>query len=134
MENEITGIERRCLSVGDYGCEYENGWAPPFYFERKSIGDLYGTMTGGYKRFKAEMERAVEAKVKLVLIVEETLGEVGDGWKHSEFSGDSMIQKLFTLRVRYGLETVFCDGRREMVRYIKEFYCAIGREYREARA
>lgn len=119
--------------MGDYGCQYENGWEPPFYFERKSLGDLYGTMTAGYKRFKAEMLRAKEAKVKLFLIVEAPLATVGCGFEHSEYSGDSMVQKLFTLRVRYGLETVFCDGRREMVRYIKEFYCAIGREYNEAK-
>lgn len=133
MHGEITGVERRCLSVGDYGCKFENGWEPPFYFERKALGDLYGTMGAGYPRFKKELARARAQGVRLMLIVEATLGSVASGYAHSQMSGDSMVKKLFTLRVRYGLEAIFCDGRREMARYIKEFYCAIGREYLEAR-
>ena len=36
----------RTLLVGDYGCEI-NGVLTPIFFERKSLGDRYGTMTSG---------------------------------------------------------------------------------------
>lgn len=86
-------------------------------------------MTQGYKRFKKELARARDENVRLVLITETTLKEVLRGYSHSGFDGQAMARKLFTLRVRYGLETVFCDGRSEMARYIREFYYALGKEY-----
>ena len=93
------------------------------------MGDLFGTMTSGYSRFKKEMGRAKESGIDLILAVEGTLGDVLDGISHSQFSGDSMAQKLFTLQVRYGLQVVFCSNRLEMTRHITEYFEAIGREH-----
>ena len=125
----VTAQKVVSMPFGDYWCEYTNGWRPPFVFERKSLGDLFGTMTSGYKRFKREMNRAKEADCKLILICENSLTDVDTGYKHSTFDGSSILSKLFTLRVRYDLETVFCRSRWEAQAYIKHFYAAIGRNY-----
>lgn len=85
-------------------------------------------MTHGYKRFKREMVRAKENGIELVLLVEALLGEVADGYEHSSVKGESIVQKLFTLRERYGLETVFCKSREEACYYIMHRWMAAGRE------
>jgi ERCC4-type nuclease len=121
-------IKRAKLDVGDYGATWHN--APiPIYFERKSIGDLFGTMTNGYERFKKEMARAKESGVKLVLLIEASMREVAKGYEHSKFEGSSMIKKLHTLHVRYDLEFHYMNDRGEMARFIAEEYQAIARNY-----
>ena len=98
-------------------------------FERKGLGDLFGSLTQGYKRFKAEIQRAREAHVDLILLVEHSLSTVLDGYAHSQFGGDSMVKKLMTLQVRHKFPVVFCQARFEAARYVVEYFCAIGREH-----
>lgn len=126
---QISKVRRTKLDVGDYGVRFEDGHEPKLFFERKSIGDLYGTMTTGYSRFKREVERANESGSSLIIIVEGTLSDVAKGYKYSKYKGESMVKKLFTLWTRYNLMTVYCQDRREMARYITEKYLSIGREY-----
>ena len=126
-DNVLTEVMIETLSVGDYSVRYTNGLSCPVVFERKSLTDLYGTMTGGYPRFKREIQRAKDNKLELVLIIEGTLTEVQAGVKYSRWDGSSMIKKLFTLLVRYGLYPVFCQDRKEMASFIKGFYEAWGR-------
>lgn len=133
LDTMLTGLEFVALPVGDYACRFRDGTQPPLVFERKSIPDLFGTMTGGYLRFKREMVKARQLGLTLVLIIEGTLTEVLAGTRHSSAAGASIVQKLFTLQVRYGLQPVFCDGRQEMSRYIVETYAAIGRNYVQAK-
>lgn len=125
----ITEVVRRKLDVGDYGCQYEDGTVVPIFIERKSIGDLWGTMTHGYQRFKEEMVRARDGQAKLILAIEGTLSKVLRGYRDLAFSGESMARKLYTLRVRYDLEVWFCHSRPEMLRAILFYYEAVGREY-----
>ena len=129
IEGNVEGVETIKLDVGDYGVRYRDGVRPPVYFERKAIGDLWGTMTHDYPRWKRELKRAREAGVTLILIIEGSLTDVGSGWIHSGFPGPSMEQKLFTIQVRYSLPIVFSNNRLEMARYIVEYFSAIGREY-----
>lgn len=120
----------RALSFGDYGAEIAGGLVP-IVFERKGLGDLFGTMTGGYKRFKKEMMRAKEANTPLVLLIEGTMREVGGGYEHSRFSGDSMLRKLAMLRVKYDLEYHFCESRADMARLIVDWFEAVDRNYKK---
>lgn len=99
------------------------------FFERKSIGDLYGTMGKGYPRFKKEIERSQEAKATLFIIVEGTLSEIKKGYKHSKIKGESMVYKLFTLWVKHGVQTIFTSSRKEMAEYITQFYISCGKEH-----
>lgn len=121
-------MDVKALKFGDYGACID-GVVVPVAFERKGLGDLYGTMTSGYERFKKEMGRAKEAGAKLVLLVEGTRAKVGNGYKHSRYPGSAMLKKLAMLRVRYDLEYHFCSSREEMAGLISDFFLAIERNY-----
>lgn len=127
-EGIITQVRHEALDAGDYACEFEDGKRAEVVFERKSLSDLFGTMTSGYKRFKAEMERAKAAGTELVVVVEASVAQVALGAEHSTVSGESIVTKLFTLRERYGLETVFVRSRDEATYYMMHRWMAIGRE------
>lgn len=116
---------------GDYWLEVD-GKEAPFVAERKGLGDLFGTMTQGYDRFKKAMQRASENKFTMVLLIEGSMREVGKGYEHSQFSGESMLKKLAMLRVRYDLESHFFNDRREMARWIEEHFSAIARNWKAA--
>ena len=60
------------LKFGDY-CFSSSKSSANTYIERKSITDFIGTMSGGYERFKREIDRAKEEDAKLVVLVEEGL-------------------------------------------------------------
>lgn len=116
------------IPFGDYWSEI-NGIQVPICFERKGIGDLFGTMGKGYERFKKEMERAKEAKFHLILAIEGTIKDVYKGFEHSSIKGESMLKKLAMLRVRYDLEVLFFEDRRSMARWIEEIFSACERNY-----
>ena len=127
LDHIVTAVKVEAMPVGDYWCEYEDGSRPPIVFERKSLGDLFGTMAGGYPRFKQEIERATARGWRLIIIVEEPLSAVYDGYSYSMMNGDSCVQKLFTLWLKYNVMPVFCNSRYEAVAYIRELYEAVGR-------
>ena len=127
----LTGVIEETLPVGDYQPAFEDGTRPPIVFERKSVTDLAGTLTKGYDRFKAELLRAQEAGLTLMVIVEDSLTEVRRGAPYSQESGESLLQRCFTLMVKYHLQIIFCQDRREVARYILEFSKAVGRAYAE---
>jgi len=130
FKNEyITKVVRRKLSVGDYGCVFKDGYEVPVFFERKALGDLFSTLGTGYKRFKREILRSHESKKTLILIIEGSLFKVLAGYEYSNLTGLSIIRKLFTLWVRYGVMPVFCNSREEMAEYITQFYISAGKEY-----
>jgi hypothetical protein len=61
----------KSMSFGDYRMANRD-----IYIERKSVADLWGTLTIGYERFIREIERAKAANCYLVTVVEEALSEV----------------------------------------------------------
>lgn len=116
------------IDCGDYCVRFHNGYIPTVRFERKSIGDCYGTMSQGYERFKREIQRAKDFEVKIIILIEGTLTKVLKGYEHSKREPDSIVKQLFTLWEKYDVMPVFCKDRDEMSRYIIEFYSAIGRK------
>jgi len=124
----ITSLEHTTLSVGDYGCRYNDNHIPPVFFERKSIPDLFGTLSKGYSRFKREILRSKEQKVLLVIIIEGSLTKILKGYERSQRSGDEIVKQLFTLMVKHHIPFICCSSRDEMSRFITETYLAIGRE------
>jgi len=122
----VDKVETIGLPFGDYTAMID-GRQVPICFDRKNLGDLYGTMTSGYERFKREMARAKEVGHKLILITEDTYSEVLEGYSHSEYSGESMIKKLQTLRIKYDLEWWPCTSRQEMAHQIASTFLAVGR-------
>lgn len=124
----IEKIEELALAFGDYTAIVHER-PVPIVFERKGISDLFGTMTSGYERFKKEMERAKTSNMKLIIIVEGSYTDVWNGIEHSQFSGESMIKKLHMLQVRHDIETVYCESRRVMARYIAGLFSAVERNW-----
>ncbi len=129
----ITEVKRKKLIVGDYACQFNDGHVPPVYFERKSIPDLYQTLTKGNRRFKRELVRAWDNDITLILIIEGSYSEVRFGndetRKYSEVNGEQIIQTLQTFFRKHGLFFFCCKSRVEMARYITDYYVACGKEY-----
>lgn len=127
ISGAVTAVEMTTLMVGDYAAEFADGSRPPIVFERKGLGDLFGTMTSGYQRFKREMLTASHSGIKLILLVEASLTEVYGGYGHSQLSGQSCVQKVYTLWLRYGLLPVFASDRSEAAAIVCETFEAVGR-------
>lgn len=126
----VKAVEVRGLPWADYWCEID-GRELPVSFERKSIGDLFGTLTGGMERFKREIERARDMECAFYLAIEGTMSEVYAGYKHSTVPGERIIKTIMTLRVKYGVEPIFCNNREEMKAQIVETFSAIERNWRK---
>lgn len=58
---------KKALNYGDYSIDEK------CFIERKSLPDLIGTMSGGYDRFRYEIERAESDGANLVVLVENDL-------------------------------------------------------------
>ena len=124
----VTETISTALPIGDYGCEFKNGFVPTVVFERKSMADLFGTLTQGYDRFKEELMRAKESEIKVILITEGTLSDIVMGTAYSRRDGLSVLKQIFTLWIKYDLMPVFCRDRKEMENYIIHYFSAIGRK------
>ena len=66
--------EIKNLKFGDYALSHPS-YSQECHIERKSASDFVGTLSGGFKRFVNEIERAGEAGVSLVVVVEENLNK-----------------------------------------------------------
>ena len=115
--------------VGDYWGEL-NGTEIPFCYERKSLADLFSTMTQGYDHWKRMIEKSDKLGMKVILLIEGTLRDIHAGVKYSEYSGESMLKKLAMLSVRHNLEWHCFEDRRSMTRYIEEMFDAVRRNYK----
>jgi len=124
----VTDTPVECLPVGDYGCEFERGYQVPAIFERKSIPDLFSTLTQGHERFDREITRAKDLGIKLILAIEGSIAQVSWGTPYSQMKGSSILKIVFTLWVKHDLMPVFCADRNDMSNFIYEYYCAIGRK------
>lgn len=120
----------RCekLDVGDYGCLFKDGTECSTYFERKSMSDLFGTMTWGYERFRKEILRAKESNKNIIILIESNILSIFKGTKHSKVDGISIFRKLMTLYIKYGLHFHCCNSREEMELYIYHYYESIGKK------
>ncbi len=127
----VDKIEEGALPYGDYTAIVHDKPCN-IVFERKSFSDLWGTMTAGHERFKAEMKRAKDDDMKLILIIEGSYSDVWNGFERSAYDGGSMLKQLATMYVKYDLEYIFCESRRVMARRIVDTFSAIERSYAKA--
>lgn len=117
-DESIAAVRKIKLNFGDYQALYPDGSRSSIVFERKSVADLWTTMTKGHERFMNELQRAVKARAKLVLIIEAPFSSILIGFERSKYPGTAMIKKLWTLSHVYGLPFVFCQNRHDMSSYI----------------
>lgn len=119
--------EIKTLKFGDYAFSKEG---TKIYFERKSISDLIGTLSGGYERFEREIERADAANSKLIIIVEEKLSNALNFEylphvykKDTRVNSSYIFHKVRQLIQKYPhIQFLFCDGRKECVRVIEKIF------------
>ena len=107
------------LYVGDY-VSLDNS---RLCIDRKqNLSELYGNLCQGHERFRAELIRAKEAGIKLIILIEhggkiKTLDDVKN-WenpqkKHNLYAWDGMRmhRTMKTVADKYGIEYRFCDKR-----------------------
>ena len=128
------------LPFGDYWASLQNkdgseGQDIPIVFERKSMADLYGTLSNedGIRLHKEKIRKAEEVGVKLYLIIEGSLSEAYRGVEYSIVEGAPLVKRIFTFKVKYGLEPIFCNNREEMVAYMIETWTAFGRNFKHVK-
>lgn len=122
------GQKKECLPVGDYGAAFHEKHLHSTIWERKSIGDLFGTLTFGYDRFRREIQKAADLNITLIIAVEGTREKVLEGYEHSKRDPASILVQLGTIEKKYGVKTDFFHSRANMANYIVDFYL---KEYEE---
>lgn len=106
-------VQRRCtLNVGDYTTEKLKD---VYHIERKSLADLYQTLTHGNKRFKYELFRAAYNHTTLVVYVEgckaDFIAKRFPGGSERKFSSTGLEKLLRTFETKYHLEFFWHTNR-----------------------
>lgn len=92
---------RTALVVGDYTTF---NLLNKYHIERKSLIDLYGTITKGHWRFKKEILRAKSLKIELAVVVE---GSKADFKAKKFFRGsDRLVEGTTLIRIVDTIEKV----------------------------
>ena len=113
--------ERGTLHTGDYAIK---GLESVACWERKAIGDLYGTLIGDHARFKRELERMRTYKYKWLVI--ECMPAVFARYVNKWRSWDKfnpVICALCKWGAEYGLRIKWCKDRESAAEYVAR--CAI---------
>jgi ERCC4-type nuclease len=94
------------LLWGDYSLA---GFETQAVVERKTLADLFGTLTHGRERFAAEME-ALSHYLFAAVVVEANEEDI---WRRppSQASSKSIHRTVIAYRVRYPVQWVFAAGR-----------------------
>lgn len=117
------------LDVGDYAIQ---GLEDTIMFERKTIGDLWGTLgnTKNYQRFLREMKRAQNHKLKF-LIIEGNLADIDKGYRYSQVSANNIHAKLTSLQVKHNLHVIFAGNGKRAQTYVRRTMAKLYRYYLE---
>ena len=141
----VKGVEvaTKMLAVGDYGAIHGvggRGVYDPAVVERKSLGDLFASFSGGYEAEKAKLQKAKTMGITYILAIEAPFLEVLKGhafWKDGEVhesrkSGLAQIRQLMTWQRKYGVQVVYCESRRSMAVWILEYFLSFERITQDA--
>lgn len=100
------------LLVGDYSTMKLRH---TFAIERKSLADLYSTITKGHVRFRKEHIRATANGIELVLYVEGSKEDFElknwPGGNRRDCKGETLIKIIDSIEQRWPLEVVWCSSR-----------------------
>jgi len=120
------------LKFGDYSMA--NGSDDSFndlVFERKSLNDLFNTLSKGFERFKREIEKSVEAKKYMIVIVENKYEDVykikylNDVFSKIKATPDYIMHNIRDLIQTYdNIQFLFVQGRKECVRVMEKIYAS----------
>jgi hypothetical protein len=117
------------IKFGDYACS-DSAYSCDCHIERKSAPDFVGTYSGGYDRFCREMDRCVEAKSYMVVLVEETLYRMlRFNYMEEAFVSKTRVNPEFIfhnirklIQTYENLQFLFVEGREEAARIIKRIF------------
>lgn len=133
----ITSVQTIGLPFGDYWATTQKkdgseGQDIPIMFERKSMADLYQTLSSedGIRLHKEKIRKAEAMDCRLYLIIEGSLSEAYKGVGYSKVEPLPLVKRIFTFYVRYGFHPIFCNNRQEMVNYMVEMWEAFGRNFK----
>lgn len=111
----------KCLVVGDYTTVRLLG---KFHIERKSLQDLYGTLTSGNQRFKYELFRAAWHGIRLEVYVEGThadfINKRFPKGEERKFSTHGLEELVKTFSKKYHLQFHWCKTRRGCVKMVQK--------------
>ncbi len=112
-------IERCCLYVGDYAIANDQSRAVDTKQDVLEIAK--DIMSGDHERFRSECERANNAGIKLLILIEEALPDGGlNSWQSPKdgrgrplttVQGAALRKAMLTMTLKYGVRFRFCDAR-----------------------
>lgn len=107
---------RQGLKTGDYSI---SGLEDKWICERKSVGDIVGTIVSGHERFLREMERMRDFEERYILIEHSPSVLFSYCMQHGwQRKFDLVIQSLLAYACRYNVRIRFCKDREDMAKYI----------------
>lgn len=111
---------RATLIVGDYTTKKLLG---SFHIERKSLQDLYGTLTSGNNRFKYELFRAAWERIRIEVYVEgsrtDFINKNFPKGSDRKFSTDGLDRLIKTFEKKYHLTFHWCKDRRQAKKLVE---------------
>lgn len=106
---------RKKLEVGDYSSER---LINTFAIERKSLQDLYGSITKGHIRFRSMFIRAQIYGIHCELFVEGTrknfIAKKFPGGSQRKMEGTTLDKILSSIELRWGVKITWCGSRQNM--------------------
>lgn len=112
---------RATLIVGDYTTKR---LLNSFHVERKSLQDLYGTLTSGNNRFKYELFRAAWERIRIEVYVEgsrtDFINKNFPKGSDRKFSTDGLDRLIKTFEKKYHLTFHWCKNRQHAKKLVME--------------
>ena len=106
--------QRATLCVGDYTTDKLKN---KFHIERKSLQDLYGTLTSGNNRFKYELFRAAYHSIIIEVYIEGTyedfINKRFPKGNERKFTTDGLIRMVATFERKYFLKFHWFPSREQ---------------------
>jgi ERCC4-type nuclease len=110
--------ERGTLATGDYSLRGLTDW---IVFERKSLGDLCGTLTVGRERFMREVERMMGFRWR-GLVLECERCQVEAAAYRSRVAPQSLLSTLDALMVRANLHVIWTPGAQDAAERVENVF------------
>ena len=103
---EAAQVSRGTINAGDYALR---GDESKFAIERKSLDDFVGTVSSGWERFTAELDRMVLFPAQVV-IVEGSFAEINHHQYNHPDVGPGFVTKQMAVLTLRGVSVLMCDN------------------------
>ena len=103
LEDSIVGT----LQTGDYSIL---GYTDICAIERKSLADLFGSVTQGRERFEREVERLSQLRFAAV-VIEASMGDILRGCPNSSANPEAVLATVLSWQAEYRIPFVFAGNR-----------------------